>query len=291
MSEESEPEGGRAHAILSIQLEDELRVDRERTGQVGPGDPALVERRIERALELLERLDISATFFAEGRLVAELDRACWARLAIRHELGAQGLSRTAVARLGPDRFTDDARRGREAIEDAAGVVVRAFRAPELAVDGCDPWLGEGLAVAGYSIDASHRLENLPEHAQGGCFVLDGSAGAVIELPQPALQLGGQTMTIGSATFRMLPLPTVRVLFELAEKQGFVPQLVLQLGDLDPHGPTGLESEQGLRKRFEHLLRNTGREGVATKLQQLGWRWSFGTLGAAVERAGVAAGPC
>jgi hypothetical protein len=92
------------------------------------------------------------------------------------------------------------------------------------------------------------------------------------------------MTIGSATFRMLPLATVRVLFELAEKQGFVPQLVLQLGDLDPLGPTGLEAEQGLRKRFEHLLRNTGRDGIAAKLQQLGWRWSFGPLGAAVDRA-------
>jgi hypothetical protein len=94
------------------------------------------------------------------------------------------------------------------------------------------------------------------------------------------------MTIGSATFRMLPLATVRVLFELAEKQGFVPQLVLQLGDLDPHGPTGLEAEQGLRKRFEHLLRNTGRDGVTAKLQQLGWRWSFGPLGRAVDRAAV-----
>src|SRR5574338_322131 len=132
MGEESAPEGGRAHAILSIQLEDDVRVDRERTGQVGPGDPALVER---------------------------------------HELGCQGLSRTAVARLGPDRFAEDARRGREAIEDAAGVQVRSFRAPELAVEGCDPWLGEGLAAAGYRIDASQRLENLPEDAKGGCFPL------------------------------------------------------------------------------------------------------------------------
>ncbi|HWB81665.1 MAG TPA: polysaccharide deacetylase family protein [Nannocystaceae bacterium] len=285
MGEESAPEGGRAHAILSIQLEDDVRVDRERTGQVGPGDPALVERRIARALEALEKLDVSATFFAEGRLVAEIDRGLWPQLAARHELGCQGLSRTSVARLGPDRFAEDARRGREAIEDAAGVQVRSFRAPELAVDGCEPWLGEGLAAAGYRIDASQRLENLPEDAKGGCFALAGSEGAVVELPQPALQLGGQTMTIGSATFRMLPIATVRVLFELAEKQGFVPQLVLQLGDLDPQGPTGLEAEQGLRKRFEHLLRNTGRDGIAAKLQQLGWRWSFGPLGAAVDRAG------
>lgn len=284
MSDAFEPERGRAPAILSIQLEDELRLDRERAGHVDPGDPALVERRLERTLETLERLDASASFFAEGRLVAEIDRAWWSRLAIRHELGCQGLSRTTVARLGPDRFADDARRGREALEEVASSVVRAFRAPELAVENCDPWLGEGLRAAGYAIDASKRLASLPEHASGGCFALEGSEDSIVELAQPALQFGGQTMTLGSASFRVLPLPTLRVLFELAEQQGFVPQLVLQLGDFDPHGPTGLEAEQGLRKRLEHLLRNAGREGVETKLQQLSLRWSFGTLGAAVDRA-------
>jgi peptidoglycan/xylan/chitin deacetylase (PgdA/CDA1 family) len=287
MSDAFEPERGRAPAILSIQLEDELRLDRERAGHVDPGDPGLVERRLERALETLERLDASASFFAEGRLVAEIDRAWWPRIAARHELGSQGLSRTLVARLGPERFADDARRGREAIEEVASATVRAFRAPELAAEGCDPWLGDGLRAAGYTIDASQRLASLPEDAQGGCFALGGSDGAVIELAQPAMQFGGQTMTLGSASVRVLPLPTLRVLFELAEQQGFVPQLVLQLADLDPHGPTGLEAEQGLRKRLEHLLRNAGREGVETKLQQLGLRWRFGTLGAAVDRAALA----
>lgn len=280
----SEPERGRAPAILSVQLDDELRLDRERQGQVGPGDPALVERRISLAIEALAQLDVRATFFAEGRLAAEVSRATWRSLVERHELGCQGLSRTPVGRLGPERFADDARRGREALQDAAGISVQAFRAPEYAVEGCDPWFGAGLRDAGYSADSSQRLPILPDNAARGRFELVGSDGRVLETPLASLSLGAQrSLVLGSATFRMLPLPTIRVLLERAEGQGFVPQVVLQLSDFDPDAGANAP-ESGLRARFEHMLRNAGREGVIGKLQQLGFRWSFGPLALALDRS-------
>ncbi len=279
-------EHDRSRAVLTIMLEDETRVEHERVGQATPGDPSLVERRLERALESLESLGVGATFFAEGRLAAELRRDCWAPLVARHELGSQGLSRTAVARLGPERFGDDAKRGRDALEDASGTAVRCFRAPDFSADGCEPWFGEALATAGYTRDASLRCANLPDDAHDGCFALPGSDGRVIALPMPMLpanlpMAGQKIMFLGSAAFRMLPLPTLRVVFELAEGQGFVPQVLLQLADFDPYGPTGFESETGWRARFEHMLRNTGRDGVHTKLQQLGWRWRFDTVASVV----------
>lgn len=279
----SEPEKGRARAILSIQLEDGVRLERQRTGGAAPGDPARVERALERALEALEALDVRATFFAEGRLVAEISRTWWPRIAARHELGSCGLSRTIVGRLGPDQFADDARRGRDALADAAGVEVLSYRAPEFSADGCDPWFGEGLAAAGYTRDASRRLSALPEHAVGGCYPLEGANDRVVEVPMPMLPAnlpiaGQRVMFLGSAAFRMLPLPTLRVAFELAEQQGFVPQVVLSLDDLDPKGQDAYIADTGTwRGRIDQLWRNTGRAGVTHKLQQLGWRWSFGTV--------------
>ncbi len=279
----SEPERGRAHAILSVALEDEVRLERQRAGEVAPGDPTLVEARIERALETLATLDARATFFAEGRLVAEISRPLWAEIARRNELGSMGLSRTIVGRLGPERFAEDARRGREALEDAAGAAVVAYRAPEFSADGCDPWFGEGLAAAGHRIDASHRIAALPEHAVSGCYPLDGSGGAVIEVPLPMLPAnlpiaGQRVMFLGSAALRMLPLPTLRVAFELAEQQGFIPQIALQLADLDPRGPDAYSADATTwRSRIDQLWRSTGRGGVVAKLQQLAWRWRFGTV--------------
>lgn len=280
----SEPERGRARAILSVQLEDEVRLERQRAGTAAPGDPALVERRLERALESLRTLGVRATFFAEGRLVAELSRSWWpAIVAAEHELGCQGLSRTIVGRLGPEQFADDARRGREALEDAAGAPVLAYRAPEFSADGCDPWFGEGLVAAGYRTDASRRVAALPEDAVAGCYPLEGSGDAIVEVPLPMLPAnlpiaGHRVVFLGSAAFRMLPLPTLRVAFELAEQQGFIPQVVLQLGDLDPQGPQAYSADISTwRSRIDQLWRSTGRQGVTNKLQQLTWRWSFDTI--------------
>jgi peptidoglycan/xylan/chitin deacetylase (PgdA/CDA1 family) len=283
---ESEPERGRARAILSIQLEDEVRIERQRAGGAAPGDPVRVERRIERALASLDELGARATFFAEGRLVAEVSRSWWPAIAAKHELGCQGLSRTIVGRLGPDQFAEDARRGREALEDAAAAPVVGYRAPEFSVDGCDPWFGEGLAAAGYRADASRRLATMPEGATGGRYPLEDSGDAVVEVPLPMLPAnlpiaGQRVMFLGSAAVRMLPLPTLRVAFELAEQQGFVPQIVLQLGDLDPEGPDAYSSDiaptMSWRRRIDQLWRSTGRRGVMSKLAQLGWRWSFDTI--------------
>lgn len=280
---ESEPERGRAPAVLSVQLEDEVRLERQRGGGPAPGDPALVERRIERALAMLDTLGARATFFAEGRLVAEISRTWWPTIAAAHEIGCQGLARTIVGRLGPEQFAEDARRGREALEDAAGVPVACYRAPEFSADGCDPWFGEGLVIAGYRTDSSRRLAAMPEGAERGCYPLEGGDGAVVEVPVPMLPAnlpiaGQRVMFLGSAAVRMLPLPTLRVAFELAEQQGFVPQIVLQLADLDPEGPEAYSSDTSTwRSRIDQLWRSTGRRGVTAKLQQLGWRWSFDTV--------------
>lgn len=90
--------------------------------------------------------------------------------------------------------------------------------------------------------------------------------------------GQRVMFLGSAAVRMLPLPTLRVAFELAEQQGFVPQIVLHLGDLDPEGPDAYSSDISTwRSRIDQLWRSTGRRGVMQKLAQLAWRWSFDTI--------------
>jgi peptidoglycan/xylan/chitin deacetylase (PgdA/CDA1 family) len=284
---ESAPEHGRVRAVLSIHLEDELRLERQRAGTSDLGDPAAVEQRLEQALGVLDELGARATFFAEGRLVAELARSWWPTIASKHELGSMGLSRTIVGRLGPTRFADDARRGREAIEEAAGAAVTAFRAPEFSADGCDPWFGEGLVAAGHRVDASRRLAALPPEAVAGHYALAGTDGAVVELPVPMLPAnlpiaGQRVMFLGSAAFRMLPLPTIRVAFELAQQQGFVPQVVLGLGDLDPRGGAPASHESSTwRRRIDQLWRNAGRGGVVAKLQQLSWRWSFDTIASAI----------
>ncbi|HET6583300.1 MAG TPA: DUF3473 domain-containing protein [Nannocystaceae bacterium] len=270
----TEPERGRAPLVLGIQLEDEVRIDGARAGKPDVRDPVLLERRIECVLRVLARVQARATFFAEGRLADELDPAAWPGIVAAHELGSQGFTRTLVGRLGPDGFVDDARRGREALEHAANVEVRSFRAPELAAEGCDPWFGQSLADAGYTRDSSLLLATTPE-GFAHTLPLAGSNDAVTEIPVASVAFRKQRIAVlGSASLRMLPLATIRLLFEHAQGQGFLPQLLLQPSDFDPDGPTGIDPQQGWRARFEHLVRTTGRDSIVGKLEQLAWRWKF-----------------
>ena len=273
----TEPERGRAPAVLAIHLEDEVRIDGARAGKPDMHDPVLLERRIERTVQVLARVQARATFFAEGRLADELDAAVWAGIVAGHELGAQGFSRTLVGRLGPDGFADDARRGREALERVANTAVQSFRAPDLAAEGTAPWFGRGLADAGYLRDSSLLVATAPEGFHRTMW-LEGSDDRVTEVPIASVSFRRQRLAVlGGASFRMLPLATIRLLFEHAESQGFVPQVHLQPSDFDPDGPTGIDPQQGWRARFEQLVRTAGRDSVTGKLEQLAYRWRFVAL--------------
>lgn len=270
----SAPERGRKPLVLGIQLEDEIRVDGARAGKPDLRDPVLLERRIDRVLKVLARVNARATFFAEGRLADELDASVWPNLVAAHELGSQGFTRTLVGRLGPDGFSADAQRGREALEGVANAEVRSFRAPELAVDGCEPWFGKGLADAGYTRDASLVLGTPPD-GFARTMALEGSEGSVVEVPVASVALRRQRIAVlGSTSFRVLPLATIRLLFEHAESQGFVPQLLLQPSDFDSDGPTGIDPSHGWRARFEQMVKTAGRDSIVGKLEQLAWRWQY-----------------
>jgi hypothetical protein len=78
---------------------------------------------------------------------------------------------------------------------------------------------------------------------------------------------------------VLPLATIRLLFEHAEQQGIVPQLILQPSDFDSDGgPAQTEPAPGWRARFEQIVRTAGRDSIVGKLEQLAWRWKYVAIG-------------
>jgi peptidoglycan/xylan/chitin deacetylase (PgdA/CDA1 family) len=125
-----------------------------------------VERQLDALLELLDCCDARATVFAVGRLASELLGRCWSAILSRHTLGCHGHEHFGVRMMGAARFRSDLLRSKAALEDMAGVVVTAFRAPYLSADRCDPWFGEVLAECGFSIDSSRRLRFTPPRFEG-----------------------------------------------------------------------------------------------------------------------------
>lgn len=267
----------RRRAVLTVDLED-YRADRMQayTGQRHPGSPAEVERGVDRLLEIFDEMGARATFFTVARLVSELPPGVWQRITRRHRLGCHGLEHLPVRTLGPRRFERDLRAAREALQDASGQEVVAYRAPLFSSDACDPWFGEALARLGFRLDSSRRIVRPPPGFQG-VLPLTGSGGAVTEVPLACHGVGSKRLTVmGGTYFRLLPLAAGRALMALAERKGFLPMIYLHPYDMDPElAPLDARATpHPWRTAWGDRMRTAGRAAAAAKLRALGAEYEF-----------------
>lgn len=275
---------GRPRALLTVDFEDYRRqLMRDYTGRSEPY-PREVRHQLDLTLELFEEIDASATFFAVGRLTEELDASAWQAIVARHRLGAHGYEHEWTSEQGPDRFAEDLRQAKESLEDASGTAIISYRAPYFGIDGCEPWFGAVLAEAGIRLDSSVRLADTPA-GFAGTLPLEGSAGAVVEVPLPSLGRGPKRIAvIGGTYFRVLPLAVIRRLLDRAGATGFIPMIYLHPYDLDPEAPP-LDVPPGpgwLDARTGDTLRRYGRAAAVDKLRQLAAVYRFEPLETVVE---------
>jgi peptidoglycan/xylan/chitin deacetylase (PgdA/CDA1 family) len=229
---------------------------------------------VELLLELFERCDATATFFSVGRLVDELPRSLWARITARHRLGCHGHEHVRVFAQGRSAFAEDIAAAKKSLEDAAGAPVVSYRAPYFSADGCDPWFGEVLAELGFRLDSSRRFSTMPPGSRG-TLPLEGSAGAVKELPLCSLGLGQKRLTvIGGTYFRLLPLAVIRSLLARADAMGFLPVVYLHPYDVDPEALPLAYPPGFLKQRGGDWIRRRGRSSAGDKLNALRDSYAF-----------------
>jgi hypothetical protein len=177
--------------------------------------------------------------------------------------------------LGPIGFEGDLLAAKAALEDATGQSVISYRAPYFSADGCDPWFGEVLARAGFLLDSSRRLKTIAP-GFSGIVPLPGSAGAVREVPLPAIGFGSKRLTIIGGTYlRLLPLAWIVRLLKWGQARGFIPMVYLHPYDLDPKAaPLGYHRLRHWRNSLGDRVRRLGRRTAAEKLQFLASIYEF-----------------
>lgn len=152
------PEKPEQRHLLTVMLEDYFHVGAFK-GLIQRKHWDRFETRLEhntlRALDLLDRFDIKATFFMLG-WVADRQPELVREVARRgHELASRGLYYSRVARrMTPDEFRDDLARARDAIESASGTRVHGYRAARRWSSVEDLWPLDILAEEGYAYDSS-----------------------------------------------------------------------------------------------------------------------------------------
>ncbi|MBL8000752.1 MAG: polysaccharide deacetylase family protein [Flavobacteriales bacterium] len=145
------------HSVFSVDVEEWFHIldvpstpPMERWGTM----ESRVEASFGRMLEVFAEKRVRTTLFFLGWVAERHPQLVRAAAAQGHEIASHGYAHELVYKHDRRHFTEDVRRAKGIIEDAAGVRVRGYRAPGFSVTQETPWFFEALAETGHAYDSS-----------------------------------------------------------------------------------------------------------------------------------------
>ena len=169
--------------------------------------PSRVAGQTERLLDLLDAHRARGTFFTLGVVAQRQPRLVRSIVERGHEIASHGWDHTPVYRLGPAGFRADVRRAKHAVEQAAGRLVRGYRAPNYSIRPDMPWAFDILAEEGFVYDSSvhpivHDRYGFPDAPR---FLHRlGNGRALWEVPVGTARAFGTNLPVGGGFFRLFP---------------------------------------------------------------------------------------
>jgi polysaccharide deacetylase family protein (PEP-CTERM system associated) len=270
---------------LSVDLEEHFQVanfagliERSRWDD----QPSRVGSSARRLLDLFDDTASRATFFVLG-WVAERQPALVREIAARgHEIACHGYGHELVYEIGPERFREDLRRARRAIEDAAGVRVEGYRAPSFSITARSLWALEILAQEGFRFDSSifpirHHRYGIPSFERRPAALRLPSGLAIREFPLTTLDLGPLRLPLaGGAYLRFLPAALFRWGLRRIDGAREPSVLYLHPWEIDAEQPRVNASWRVAVNHYHNLHRMAGR--VRALLE----RYRFAPLGRVLQ---------
>jgi polysaccharide deacetylase family protein (PEP-CTERM system associated) len=235
-----------------------------------------VERNTHKVLELLAEFRLYATFFILGWVAERYPFLVRDIVAAGHEVGCHSYSHRLVYDLTPDEFRADTRHALKAIEDVAGVQVRAYRAPSFSITARSLWAIEILLELGFSIDSSvfpsknclYGIAGAPRRP----FRIRLKGSELVEFPAATLQIGRWAIPVtGGAYLRLLPYWYQVLALNAMARQAEPAVLYFHPWELDPDQPV-VASPFG--SRFYHYV---GLKRTERRLRGLFGRFRFARL--------------
>jgi polysaccharide deacetylase family protein (PEP-CTERM system associated) len=253
------PNGDLKHVhVLSVDVEDYFMVEAF-SGVVDRKDWDNWESRVvsntQRTLDLFERHKVKATFFFLGWVADKFPQLVREVHSKGHELACHSFWHRTVYSLSPDEFRADTRAAVHAIEDAAGVKVRGYRAPSWSITKDSMWALDILAEEGFTYDSSiypirHDLYGVPDAKRFPYELSCSSGGSLQEFPPATVRLFGQNIPgAGGGYLRIFPLAYTNWVFREYEKRyGERVVVYFHPWELDPDQP---RIKDKLKSRLRH----------------------------------------
>ncbi len=201
--------------------------------------PTRVEQTTQRLLDILDRVNVRATFFVVGWVAERYPRLIEAVRAAGHEIGSHGYRHERAYDLGPDQFRHDLRESLRVISAITTVPVTMFRAPEWSINDRSLWALQTLVEEGIRIDASMaplRLVGAVTYPRYP-HTRQTAAGPIVELPPLVADRFLQVMPMGWGWGLRMSSPR-RVLrsIEAVNRSQLPAVLTVHPWELDPDPP-------------------------------------------------------
>jgi len=143
--------------ILTIAMEDYFHVgafnqfiQRERWYRF----PTRFEENTRKALDLLDRFQVKATFFVLGWIADKQPDIVKEVVRRGHEVASRGYYHRSIRQMTREEFREDLTRARDALERASGAQVLGYRLAHQWLTPTDLWALDVLAEEGYAYDSS-----------------------------------------------------------------------------------------------------------------------------------------
>src|SRR5439155_683639 len=239
--------------------------------------PSRVAGQTEHLLDLLDAHRARGTFFTLGVVAQRQPRLVRSIVERGHEIASHGWDHTPVYRLGPAGFRADVRRAKHAVEQAAGRLVRGYRAPNYSIRRDTPWAFGVLVEEGFVYDSSmypvvHDRYGFP-HAPRFPHVAQRVEGIDFwEVPVGTARCAGVNLPLGGGFFRLFPAALVHgalASVNAREKRPVV--FYMHPWELDPDQP---RPPMTFVQRFRHY---TGLATAERKLAALLAAFSFASI--------------
>lgn len=244
-----------------------------------------IERNTDAFLELLDELNIHATFFIVGRIARDLPQMVRRIADSGNEIGCHNYEHLRIFNLQRQQFKDGLLSAKKYLEDASGSRVYGFRAPDFSITQSSIWALDVLSEAGFVYDSSiypikiHDVYGIDDASPG----IHKMSNGLIEWPLATFEFLGMRFPFGGGGyFRLYPLSVTRRCIVSMNKSGRPCMLYIhpyEVGPIIPH-----ISELSAYRRFRHYYNcDTGR----TRLKKLLKTFKFSTAIQILEKKGTA----
>ncbi len=234
--------------------------------RVGTRTPLRCVAPTEQVLQWLEDHHAQGTFFVVGDLALQEPGLVRRIAEAGHEVGLHGFHHVPIEETGPDRFLDELRRGRAALQDAGATAVPGYRAPIFSLTRQTPWAPAALTEAGFTYSSSVLPADSPLHGLAGAPRCPFRwADGPIELPCPVIGRGRLSVPfLGGVYLRYLPSALGQVGVRRLPSQ-VAAWSYLHPYDLDPDEPFAVLPHAGyVTSRIVHHRRR----GTLDRLERL-----------------------